>query len=116
MKEAIEDHRASNKTIPRNVYGKIVSSADRNTDITSIMKRTYSYSKRNNKIESTKELIEESYNHIKEKFGSKGYAKEKMYYEDLEYENFLKELDKLLKDKNKFINEYIKINEIKEQI
>lgn len=29
MKEAIEDHRASNKQAPRSIYGKIVAEADR---------------------------------------------------------------------------------------
>lgn len=114
MKEAIEDHRASSKEEPRNIYGKIVSSADRNTDINSIIKRTYEYRIKNYKNASLEELIDESYSHIKDKFGNKGYATEKMYYEDKEYEKFLKEIDILISDKEKFINEYIKINEIKE--
>ena len=32
MKEAIEDHRASNKQAPRSIYGKIVAEADRIID------------------------------------------------------------------------------------
>lgn len=114
MKEAVEDHRASSKEKPRNIYGKIVSSADRNTDVNSIIKRTYEYRIKNYNKTSLQELIEESYNHIKDKFGNKGYATEKMYYEDKEYEKFLKEIDILINDKEKFISEYIKINEIKE--
>ena len=33
IQEAIEDHRASSDHEPRSVYGKIVSSADRNTSV-----------------------------------------------------------------------------------
>ena len=33
MKEAVEDHRGSRKEPPRNPYGKIVSDADRDTDL-----------------------------------------------------------------------------------
>lgn len=43
MSEAIEDHRASLEYIPRSIYGKIISSADRNTSIEDILKRTYEY-------------------------------------------------------------------------
>lgn len=43
IKEAIEDHRASLEYEPRSNYGKIISSADRNVDITSSLKRTHAY-------------------------------------------------------------------------
>ena len=33
IKEAIEDHRASLEYIPRNIYGKILSSADRKVEV-----------------------------------------------------------------------------------
>jgi uncharacterized protein len=39
MKEAVEDHRGSRKIPPRNIYGKIVSDADRDTDIYILAKR-----------------------------------------------------------------------------
>ena len=41
MKEAIIDHRASLEYIPRNDYGKILSSADRSTDISELLRRTH---------------------------------------------------------------------------
>ena len=48
IKEAIEDHRASNKYKPRSIYGMIVSTADRTIiDIDDTIKRTYSYGKKN---------------------------------------------------------------------
>ncbi len=43
MAEAVYDHRSSMKEEPRSIYGKIVSSADRNTIIDVSLKRTYSY-------------------------------------------------------------------------
>ena len=44
MKEAIEDHRASLNREPRSIYGKILSSADRNIDVDDSLKRIYLYS------------------------------------------------------------------------
>ncbi len=45
MKEAIEDHRASLTGEPRSIYGKLISSADRNICIDDILRRTYFYGK-----------------------------------------------------------------------
>ena len=46
IKEAIEDHRASSNHDPRSIYGKIVSTADRNITVSSCLKRTYTYGKK----------------------------------------------------------------------
>ena len=81
MAEAIYDHRASLETEPRSIYGKIVSSADRNTLIESPLKRTYTYRLEHNPNDSLDEIIEKSRQHIIKKFGNKGYATEKMYFE-----------------------------------
>lgn len=113
MYEAIIDHRASLEYEPRNIYGKIISSADRNTKIEDILKRTYQYRINNYKLENLEEIIEESYNHIKEKFTSNGYASKKMYFKDKEYEKFIKDVDNLINDKNYFINLYKEVNDIK---
>ena len=43
--DAIMDHRASNKLEPMTIYGKIVSSADRDTDCYDIMRRAYAYNR-----------------------------------------------------------------------
>lgn len=112
MMEAIEDHRASLEYEPRSIYGKIVSSADRNTDINSVLKRTYEYRIKNFKCANLDEVINESFNHIKEKFGKKGYAIEKMYFEDNEYKKFLLEIEELINNKEKFIKKYKQVNNI----
>lgn len=113
MAEAIEDHRASLEYEPRSIYGKIVSSADRNTSLELPLKRTYTYRLKHSPNSTIDEIIEESRLHLIDKFGKEGYANEKMYFEDKEYDNFLKEIRKLCSDKELFRKKYIEINEIK---
>ena len=59
MRDAVYDHRASMDREPRSIYGKIVSSADRNTDINDILKRTYSYRISHFPDSSIEEIINE---------------------------------------------------------
>lgn len=109
IKEAIEDHRASAKDEPRSIYGRIVSSADRNNKVEDCLRRTYTYGKKLNKEATDEELFLRAYDVLQNKFGEDGYAK--FYFKDSQYEKFLKELRELLKDKDKYINtqrEYIK--------
>lgn len=107
MKEAILDHRASNNNEPRNIYGKIVSSADRNTDVNDILYRTYEYVLKHRGYLEIDEIINRAYKHIDEKFGKNGYAREKIYFKDEEYDSFLDEIELLLKNKDEFYKRYI---------
>lgn len=100
IKEAIEDHRASAKTEPRSIYGKIVSSADKNNTIEECLERPYYYAKKQKPEASDKELFRDSFIHLNLKFGENGYAK--FYLKDEEYEKFLTELRTLLKDEENF--------------
>lgn len=113
MVEAVVDHRASLEYIPRSIYGKIVSSADRNTDIDIPLKRTYSYRLEHFPNATLDEIIEESRQHIIDKFGSNGYAKDKIYFEDEDYNNFLKEVELFAEDKELFRKRFIEVNNIK---
>ena len=109
IKEAIEDHRASSNHEPRSIYGKIVSTADRNNTVEDCVWRSYFYGKRLNPEATDEELFDRAYEHLKLKFGENGYAK--FYFKDKQYDDFLKELRELLKNKKKFIytqKEYIK--------
>lgn len=109
IKEAIEDHRASAKEEPRTIYGRIVSSADRNNRIEDCLRRTYTYGKKLNPNATDEELFLRAYNVLVNKFGEAGYAK--FYFKDTQYEKFLKDIRELLKDKEKYIDtqrEYIK--------
>ncbi len=101
IKEAIEDHRASSKNDPRSIYGKIVSSADRNHTIEDCLSRTYTYGKKLNPDATDEELYLRAYDVLVNKFGENGYAK--FYFKDKKYEDFLHEIRELLKDKEKYI-------------
>ena len=114
IKEAIEDHRASSDHEPRSIYGKIVSTADRNNSVESCLRRSYTYGRRLEPNFTDEELFERAYKHLNMKFGENGYAK--FFFKDEEYEQFLKDIRKLLSNKDNFINtqrEYI--NELKKK-
>ena len=100
IKEAIEDHRASSENEPRSIYGKIVSSADRNNTVEQCLERTYLYGKKHEPKASDKELYERSFDALNRKFGYNGYAK--FYFKDEQYESFLKDIRKLLENKENF--------------
>ena len=109
IKKAIEDHRASAKDDPRSIYGRIVSSADRNNRVEDCLRRSYTYGKKLNPDATDEELFLRAYDVLVNKFGEDGYAK--FYFKDTQYEDFLRELRELLKDKETYINtqrEYIK--------
>ena len=108
IREAIEDHRASSNHEPRSIYGKIVSTADRNNTVEACLRRSYTYNKKLHPDFSDEQTFEDAYQHLVMKFGENGYAK--FFFQDEEYEQFLKEIRTLLSDKKQFINtqrEYI---------
>ena len=114
IKEAIEDHRASAKEDPRSIYGRIVSSADRNNTVEDCLRRTYTYGKKLNPDATDEELFLRAYDVLVNKFGEGGYAK--FYFKDKQYEEFLKELRKLLSDKDNYIETQRKyIEQLKEE-
>lgn len=105
IKEAIEDHRASSDTLPRSDYGKIISSADRSTDIDDFLRRTHSYTLKHFPESDEAQIIERAYEHTMNKYGENGYAKH--YLKDPEYDEFLSRVRTLLADKHKFSEYYI---------
>ncbi len=110
IKEAIEDHRASSGLEPRNIYGKIISAADKNMSVQDAITRTYSYTKKHYPNFTQQEILEEIYRHINDKFGVNGYAK--VYIKDEEFENFKKEIIDLLKNKTNFFKKVRSIIDI----
>lgn len=116
MADAIYDHRASFEGEPRSIYGKIVSSADRNTLVEVPLKRTYSYRIEHNPGDPLSEIIEESRLHIIDKFGKKGYATEKMYFEDLDYKKFLEEISVLAEDEVEFKKRFMEVNGLNNEL
>ena len=75
IKQAIEDHRASAKDDPRSIYGKIVSSADRNNTVEKCLRRTYTYGKKLDPTATDEDLFLRAYDVLLKKFGENGYAK-----------------------------------------
>ena len=100
IKEAIEDHRASAESEPRSIYGKIVSTADRNNTVEACLERSYYYGKRLDPNATDRQLYERAFYHLNLKFGVNGYAK--FFLKDAEYEKFLEDIREVLKDKEKF--------------
>ncbi|MDR2083915.1 MAG: HD domain-containing protein [Bacteroidales bacterium] len=75
MKEAVEDHRASNKHEPRNIYGRIVAEADRIIDPYITLLRTVQYGKDNYRELDLENQYQRFYSHLKNKYGENGYLK-----------------------------------------
>lgn len=75
MCEAVEDHRASSKSAPRSIYGRIVAEADRCIDPITIIRRTVQFSLKHYPTLTTEEHFARCSNHIDEKYGKNGYLK-----------------------------------------
>ena len=101
IKEAIEDQRAKLETEPRNIYGKILSSASRNSSVEQCLERSYNYGKKKNPNATDEEIFEGAYYALSAKFGKDGKAN--FFFKDDTYEIFLYEIRELLSDKDKFI-------------
>ncbi len=112
MSEAVEDHRSSLETEPRSIYGKIVSSADRNTSVEVTLKRCYSYNKKHSQNLMENEVIEKCRRFLLEKFGEDGYARSKMYFDDKEYEKYLYDITELALNSEKFSMKIKRVNGI----
>lgn len=114
IKQAIEDHRASSNHEPRSIYGKIVSTADRNNTVEACLRRAYCYNKKLHPEYDDKQIFEDCHYHLNDKFGENGYAK--FFFKDEEYEKFLTDIRALLLDKDKFIETQKNyINDLKEK-
>lgn len=75
MKEAIEDHRASNKQAPRSIYGKIVAEADRIIDPEVTLRRTVQYGMSHYPEMNKKQQYERFRKHLNDKYAEGGYLK-----------------------------------------
>lgn len=113
IKEAIEDHRSSSKNTPRNLYGKILASADKSTDINMFFKRSYEYGLEHYKDLNQEQQLQRVYEHAVNKFGKEGYAVTKYYVEDKKYAEYLKELQYLIDNKQEFFDKCKKVLNIK---
>lgn len=111
IEEAILDHRSSCDHEPRNIYGKIISSADRSIDYINSLKRNYIYYKNHFSNMTNEDIINLSYEHKLKKYGKEnGFGK--MYFKDAKYLQYESELKKLVSSKENFTLTFKKVNNL----
>ena len=75
MREAVEDHRASSKSAPRTIYGRIVAEADRCIDPMTVIRRTVQFSLKHYPELTIEGHFKRCHDHLIEKYGRDGYLK-----------------------------------------
>lgn len=94
MADAVEDHRASSKSAPRTIYGRVVAEADRVIESETIIRRTIQYTLSHhpelNKDEGYVRMLE----HLHEKYDYGGYLR--LWIEGSPNEARLEELRQLI--------------------
>ena len=111
MKEAMEDHRSSKEDEPRSVYGKLISSADRNTTIEMVFIRSFFVAKDRMPDMNINEYLDYTVNRLRKRYGEEN--PENMFFEDEVYKIFLNDMRNLLKDEDEFKRRYCEVNHIK---
>ena len=98
MAEAVEDHRASLGREPRSIYGKLVSSADRDINYETMMSRVYDYTKHLHPEMTESEILEEARMHLREKYAKNGYALKTMYFNDATFNSTVEKIEYVTSD------------------
>ena len=111
IKEAIEDHSSSLEEMPRSDYGKLVSSADRNTRIEMVFIRSFFVGKARTPDMTIEEFLDFTFKRLSKRYGEDN--PENMFFEDETYRNFLKDMRTLLQNETEFKNRYCQVNHIK---
>lgn len=114
MKEAIEDHRASNNHAPRSIYGMIVAEADRMIDYETILRRTIQFSLAHHSELNVEGHFERTVQHITEKYGQNGYLK--LWLETRKNKEGLLSIQEKLENLERLKEDFLKIysNEMRE--
>lgn len=102
MMQAVEDHRASLGHEPRSIYGKLVSSADRNTNMSDMLSRSYDYAKHLHPEMTDDQLHEEARIHLREKYSPDGYAAKTMYFDDPDFKAILTQIEEITRSPEEF--------------
>lgn len=110
IKEAIEDHRSSKEDTPRTVYGKLISSADRNTRIEIVFIRSFFVAHERMPEMNIEEYLDYTIKRLSKKYSEEN--PENMFYEDETYKVFLTDMRQLLKKEDEFKNRYCEVNHI----
>lgn len=97
MADAVEDHRASSKSAPRTIYGRIVAETDRVIIPESIIRRTIQFTLTNHPTLDKEEGYERLLEHLKEKYDYGGYLK--LWIKESENARLLEELRQIIANK-----------------
>lgn len=111
IKEAIEDHRSSKEDEPRSTYGKLISSADRNTRIEIVFIRSFFVAHERMPETNIEEYLDYTIKRLRKKYDENN--PENMFCEDLTYKVFLNDMRALLTREDEFKNRYCEVNNIK---
>lgn len=110
IKEAIEDHRSSFEETPRSDYGKLISSADRNSTIDIVFIRSFFVGQDRTPNMTINEFLDFTLNRLRKRYSEE--ESENMFFEDEIYANFLSDMRTLLNDEKAFKDRYCKVNNI----
>ena len=110
IRDAIEDHRSSKEDMPRTTYGKLISSADRNTRIEIVFIRSFFVAKERMPETNIEEYLDYTIKRLSKKYSEEN--PENMFYEDEIYKTFIKDMRNLLKNEIEFKNRYCEVNKI----
>lgn len=98
MGDAVEDHRASSKSEPRTIYGRIVAEADRIIEPRSIIRRTVQYTLTHHPELGREEGYERMVEHLNEKYNYGGYLR--LWIAESENAKRLEELRQIIAQKS----------------
>lgn len=110
IKEAIEDHRSAKEDNPRSVYGKLISSADRNTTIDIVFIRSFFVAKERMPEMNIEEYLDYTIKRLSKKYDEEN--PENMFFEDDTYQTFISDMRRLLKNEEEFKKRYCEVNHI----
>ena len=97
--EAAEDHRASNETPPRSIYGKIIAESDRLIDPETVIRRTVQYGFAHYPQMNREQMWERTLTHLQKKYGYGGYLN--LWIPESSNSCRLEELRKIIADENR---------------
>lgn len=97
--EAAEDHRASNETPPRSIYGKIIAESDRIIDPETVIRRTVQYGFAHYPQMNREQMWERTLTHLQKKYGYGGYLK--LWIPESSNSCRLEELRKIIADEKR---------------
>lgn len=113
IKEAIEDHRSSFEDTPRTDYGKLISSADRNSTIDIVFIRSFFVGQDRTPNMTMEEFLDFTINRLRKRYCEEN--PENMFFEDEIYSKFLSDMRALLNDEKAFKDRYCKVNNVKDR-